>query len=232
MSWLPCRGAPAAAEPLSGTPAVKGQPKQASERLTAFNGLGLTALNIGPANSDVALEGQGRSELRDSSDSDWDPWNSPADSASTDPYDDLVEPPNTRARATAAVQRAADGTPRKLVLTSTPGKSAATAQLQPPAANGGAGLFVMKPLHSHCNGITLTLLPPQDRLNSLCRASSGRVSGQTGRHGAGFAWLDGLRMAHACQGSHCFTCLQAAGKRGASAKKKSSSSEQENVRAT
>ena len=58
------QGAPAAAEPLSGTPAVKGQPKQASERLTAFNGLGLTALNIGPAISDVALEGQGRSELR------------------------------------------------------------------------------------------------------------------------------------------------------------------------
>lgn len=38
-------------------------------------------------------------------------------------------------------------------------------------------------------------------------------------------------MAHACQGSHCFTCLQAAGKGGAAAKKKGSNSGQENVRA-
>ena len=87
----------------------------------------------------------------------------------------------------------------------------------------------MKALHSHGHGRTLTLLLPQDCLNSLCRVSSSRVSGQTGKHGASLAWLDGQLMAHACQGSRCLTCLQAAGKGGAAAKKKSSSSGQENV---
>ena len=132
----------------------------APERLTAFNGLSPTALNVGPVSSDVALEGQVCSEQSYSSNSDWDPWNSPADSASTDPYEDLVEPPSTRVRATAAVQRAVGGTPRKLVLnSSTPGKYAATAQLQPPAATGRAGLYAMKALHSH--GMKLALLPPR-----------------------------------------------------------------------
>ncbi len=159
-SWLVCRGAHAAADPPSGTPVAKGQPEAGPEQLTAFDGLGLTAVGVGPVSSDVGMEGQVRSELSDSSNSDWDPWNSPADSASTDPYEDLVEPPNTRARATAAVQRAA-GTPRKLVLNSrTPNKSAAKAQLQPPAATGGAGLSVTKALHSLGHGAMLMLSPP------------------------------------------------------------------------
>ena len=156
-----CRGAQAAADPASGTSAVKGQPNKAPERPTAFNGLGLTTSGVGPASSDVGMEGQVCSELSNSSNSDWDPWNSPADSASTDPYEDLVEPPSTRARATAAVQRAAGGNPRKLVLeSSASGTSAAKAQLQPPAATGRAGLSAMKPLHPHGRGIALTLVPP------------------------------------------------------------------------
>ena len=198
-SWLACRGAQAAAEPLSGTPADKGQPEGEPERLTAFNGLGLTALDVGPASSDVGMKGQVCSELSDSS-SDWDPWNSPADSASTDPYEDLGEPPSTGARATAAVQRAAGGTPRKLVLNSNaPGRSAAKAQLQPQAAAERAGLSAMKALHSHGHGMTLALLPPQDGLNLHCRACSSRVSGQTGKRAADSAWLDDLLMAQACQ---------------------------------
>ena len=112
---------------------------------------------------------------------------------------------------------------------SAPGTSAAKARLQPQAAAEEAGLSVMKALHSRGHGMTLALLPPQDGLNELCRASSSRINGQTGKRGASFAWLDDLLMTHACQGSHCLTCLQAAGKGGAAAKKKSSG--QENVRA-
>ena len=91
-SWLACRGAQAAAEPLSGTPADKGQPKADPEHER------LTALDVGLVSSDVGVKGQVCSERSFSSTSDWDPWNSPADSASTDPYEDLVAPPNIRAQ--------------------------------------------------------------------------------------------------------------------------------------